>query len=108
MSNSVILIGLALLAGAAYWTGKQRSLALVGGTRGIRKLHSLLEDTEGIRLLGPAQCPLGRLKDRWRWHLLLKAESSDILRTSLRRAFSLMTSTDRFGMTTDIDPLSLL
>lgn len=74
----------------------------------LRKLHSLLEDTEGIRLLGPAQCPLGRLKDRWRWHLLLKAESSDILRTALRRAFSLMTSTDRFGMTTDIDPLSLL
>jgi phosphate transport system permease protein len=41
MSNSVILIGLAMLAGLAYWVGKQRSLAVVGGIRGTRKLHSL-------------------------------------------------------------------
>jgi phosphate transport system permease protein len=41
MSNSVLLIGLVLLAVVAYWVGKQRSLALVGGGRGIRKLHSL-------------------------------------------------------------------
>jgi phosphate transport system permease protein len=41
MSNSVILVGLVVFAGFAYWLGKQRSLALVGGSRGIRKLHSL-------------------------------------------------------------------
>jgi phosphate transport system permease protein len=41
MSNSVILLILAVLAGFAYYLGKQRSLALVGGGRGIRKLHSL-------------------------------------------------------------------
>ncbi len=41
MQNSVLLIGLALLAGVAYLTGKQRSLALVGGKRGARNLHSL-------------------------------------------------------------------
>jgi phosphate transport system permease protein len=41
MQNSVLLIGLAVLSGIAYWTGKQRSLALVGGRRGARNLHSL-------------------------------------------------------------------
>ena len=41
MSNSIILVAVALLAGVAYWMGKQRSLVLVGGSRGIRKLHSL-------------------------------------------------------------------
>jgi phosphate transport system permease protein len=41
MSNPVLLIGLLLFAGFAYFLGKQRSLALVGGARGIRKLHSL-------------------------------------------------------------------
>jgi primosomal protein N' (replication factor Y) (superfamily II helicase) len=76
--------------------------------RRLRKLAERLEDVEGIRLLGPAQCPLGRLKNRWRWHILLKAESSEALRSALRRAFSLLTSTDRFGITVDIDPLSLL
>lgn len=76
--------------------------------RRLRKLAEKLEEIEGLRLLGPAMCPLGRLKDRWRWHLLLKAEDGELLRSSLRRAFSLLTSTERFGITVDIDPLSLL
>ena len=41
MQNSVLLLGLAVLAGIGYWSGKQRSLAVVGGKRGMRNLHSL-------------------------------------------------------------------
>ena len=26
----------------------------------------------------PAPCPIDRIKDRWRWHVLLKGPSSDI------------------------------
>src|SRR5215212_3932711 len=41
MTPAALLIALTLLSVAAFWIGKSRSLAIVGGTRGIRHLHSL-------------------------------------------------------------------
>jgi phosphate transport system permease protein len=41
VTPTALLIALALLSIAAFWIGKARSLALVGGNRGIRNLHSL-------------------------------------------------------------------
>jgi phosphate transport system permease protein len=41
MTPSALLIALALLSVGAFWIGKSRSLALVGGSRGVRRLHSL-------------------------------------------------------------------
>ncbi len=41
MSNTTPLLLILVFAVAAYWYGKHRALALVGGRRGIRQLHSL-------------------------------------------------------------------
>jgi len=41
MTPAALLIALTLLSVGAFWIGKTRSLALVGGTRGTRNLHSL-------------------------------------------------------------------
>ena len=41
MTPAALLIALTLLSVGAFWIGKSRSLALVGGTRGVRRLHSL-------------------------------------------------------------------
>jgi phosphate transport system permease protein len=41
MSHTTLLLLIVVLAVATYWYGKQRALALVGGRRGIRQLHSL-------------------------------------------------------------------
>src|SRR6187551_3397691 len=41
MNPAALLIALALLSVGAFWIGKSRSLALVGGSRGVRNLHSL-------------------------------------------------------------------
>jgi phosphate transport system permease protein len=41
MSTSALLLLIAAMAVLGYWLGKYRSLALVGGGRGIRQLHSL-------------------------------------------------------------------
>lgn len=41
MSTGALLLLIAGMAVLAYWLGKFRSLALVGGGRGIRRLHSL-------------------------------------------------------------------
>src|SRR5262245_51793939 len=41
MTPAALLVALVLLSVGAFWIGRARSLALVGGTRGIRQLHSL-------------------------------------------------------------------
>jgi phosphate transport system permease protein len=41
MTPAALLVALALLSVGAFWIGKTRSLAIVGGTRGVRHLHSL-------------------------------------------------------------------
>ncbi len=46
-----------------------------------------LEDT--VALLGPAPCPIERLRGRWRWHMLLKSGNAgdlgDLLRYTARK-----------------------
>jgi primosomal protein N' (replication factor Y) (superfamily II helicase) len=39
-------------------------------------LHALLRKrgVKGLTIVGPAPCPVERIKNRWRWHVLLKAE----------------------------------
>ncbi len=41
MPAGTLLLVIAALAATGYWLGRSRSLALVGGGRGIRRLHSL-------------------------------------------------------------------
>ena len=41
MTPSILIVALVLLSFLAYQLGKARSLAVVGGARGIRNLHSL-------------------------------------------------------------------
>src|SRR5262245_60380102 len=41
MTPAALLLALAVLSVGAFWIGKSRSLALVGGHRGTRNLHSL-------------------------------------------------------------------
>lgn len=37
-----------------------------------------------IEVVGPAPCPIDRLRDRWRWHFLLKSTRADTLGSVLR------------------------
>jgi phosphate transport system permease protein len=41
MTPAALLVALVALAFAAYWVGRTRAVAVAGGTRGIRNLHSL-------------------------------------------------------------------
>jgi primosomal protein N' (replication factor Y) len=61
----------------------------------------------GISILGPAPCPLARIKDRWRWHVLLKG-SSESLGRMVRYAARRLTRKGTTRIAIDRDPVSLL
>jgi len=72
--------------------------------------HLQARPAGGLTLIGPAPCPLERLRGRWRHHVILKAEAPPPLDRALwdlaRREDELAGSTNRLEI--DRDPLGLL
>jgi primosomal protein N' (replication factor Y) len=60
-----------------------------------------------ITVLGPAPCPLVRIKDRWRWHVLLKGPSESLGRI-VRYAARRLKREGKTRVVIDRDPVSLL
>lgn len=73
--------------------------------------NALLQAPPGaVEVIGPAPCAIERIKQRWRWHLVLRTSQSGVL-TRLARRF--LTSFEVPGrgdlrVTFDRDPVSLL
>jgi primosomal protein N' (replication factor Y) len=66
---------------------------------------------EGITLVGPAPCPIERIKNRFRWHLLLKSSQPGTLTRALRffaERYDPAMATAQRRITIDRDPVSLL
>jgi primosomal protein N' (replication factor Y) len=75
-------------------------------------LHRLLRKRPmpGIVIIGPAPCPVERIKNRWRWHILVKAENASEL-TRLGRYFLerfKVPKDSELRVTLDRDPVALL
>jgi primosomal protein N' (replication factor Y) len=82
-------------------------LALEGGEWLARLLKRA---SGGITMIGPAPCPIERVKRRWRWHILLKAEQSGELTRVAHyfvRKFEVPARAD-LRVTVDRDPVVLL
>ncbi len=60
-----------------------------------------------VTVLGPAPCPLARIKDRWRWHVLLKGQS-EVLGRIVRYAARRLPRAGKTRVVIDRDPVSLL
>ena len=63
-----------------------------------------------VTLVGPAPCPIERIKGRWRWHLVLKTARASAL-TRLMRAFLTrfeLPQAHEMRVTFDRDPVALL
>lgn len=60
-----------------------------------------------VTLLGPAPCPLARIKDRWRWHVLLKGPSEALGRI-VRYGAQRLPRAGEVRVVIDRDPVSLL
>jgi primosomal protein N' (replication factor Y) len=62
-----------------------------------------------IALVGPAPCPIDRIRGRWRWHLLLKSPNPEALGKVLRYfAARFEPPTSGLRVEVDRDPTSLL
>ncbi len=64
----------------------------------------------GLTIIGPAPCPVERIKNRWRWHALLKSERPVDL-TNVGRYFMERFKVPKHGdlrVTLDRDPVALL
>jgi primosomal protein N' (replication factor Y) len=61
----------------------------------------------GVSVLGPAPCPLARIKERWRWHVLLKGEGAALGRI-VRYAARRLTQAGPVRVILDRDPVTLL
>ena len=59
-------------------------------------------------ILGPAPCPISRIKSKYRWHILLKAPGHRELRATLDAAEAGLQSTSRVAISVDVDALAML
>ena len=68
----------------------------------LKKLRSRLETVPGVRILGPLEAPVPRIKDRYRMQLLLKASN----RGPLSQAMQAAPLPPGGAITLDRDPLN--
>jgi primosomal protein N' (replication factor Y) len=74
---------------------------------GLERLQSPHRDA-GIRILGPAEAPVFRLKKHWRFQIQLQSASSALLHELLRQVLPSVRSRAGVEYTIDVDPLSML
>jgi primosomal protein N' (replication factor Y) len=63
---------------------------------------------EEVQVLGPAAAPLEKLRNRYRWQLLLRGKQSSILLRFARHARELMPLSRGVRLHVDVDPNSML
>ena len=63
-----------------------------------------------IAVIGPAKCPIERIKNRWRWHLMLKSDQPAQLSRVARWVAQRLPvpSQGDLRVVVDRDPISLL
>jgi primosomal protein N' (replication factor Y) len=84
------------------------AFALAGGEWFARALTAMGEGT--VQMIGPAPCPVERVKQRWRWHLLLRTGKPGALTRLARRFLTTFEIPARgdLRVTFDRDPVVML
>lgn len=67
-------------------------------------LERLPEDSAGVRLLGPAEAPIFRLKGYYRFHFQVQSPSSALLHQVLRSVVPAVRPPKGVALTIDVDP----
>jgi primosomal protein N' (replication factor Y) len=89
--------------------GDERAVARGAGGVGdwLRALLAARPEL-GATVLGPAPCPIERIRARWRWHLLLKAAEPGTLTRLVRYVAARAPVPAGVRLVVDRDPVSLL
>ena len=69
------------------------------------------QQLQGIEVVGPAPCPIDRIRGRWRWHLLLRSDRAALLGRVGRyfaERFEPPPGTGDMRVAIDRDPVALL
>ncbi|MBV9084195.1 MAG: primosomal protein N', partial [Acidobacteriaceae bacterium] len=72
--------------------------------------HVLNPQPEGVRVMGPAEAPVPRLMDEYRYQILLKAAKRSTLRDVVKRVreFAQKEKWRTTALVIDVDPISLM
>jgi primosomal protein N' (replication factor Y) len=65
-------------------------------------------NTAGVRVLGPAEAPVFRLKGQYRFHFQLQSPSAALLHQLLRTVLPTARPPTGVEFTMDVDPLNML
>jgi primosomal protein N' (replication factor Y) len=73
------------------------------------KLHAAIEAAAiEHRLLGPAPCPIAKLRGLFRYHILLSSSNGAALRSAVRSVMESLEPVEGVQWVVDVDPLDLL
>ncbi len=70
--------------------------------------HPAHNDRAPVRLLGPAECPVFRLKNFYRFHFQLQSESSGMLHDVLRTVLAVAKPPSNIEFQVDVDPYNMM
>jgi len=76
-----------------------------------RLRRAIAKHRNEITVVGPAPCPIERVKTRWRWHLLMKSSNSALLTRACRflvERLEVPKGRSQLRVALDRDPVSLL
>ena len=85
---------------------EQRARELAAGLRELQTGTAKFRDQ--IEVLGPAPAPIEKLRNRFRWQLLLKGKQSTALLDFARHARALLPRAPNLRLHIDVDPYSML
>jgi primosomal protein N' (replication factor Y) len=80
------------------------------GKKVIKEVSEIINKTSsrGIDVLGPSPAPIEKIRNLWRWHLIIKGKNSRNLRSKASELVRMLNEIDNVKTYVDVDPISLL
>ncbi|MBS1111795.1 MAG: primosomal protein [Nitrospirae bacterium] len=62
----------------------------------------------GVEILGPAPAPIAKIRNLWRWHIILKGKNSKVLRKKSTEILEMLKDIKSVRTDVDVNPISML
>lgn len=88
-----------------FWSEKEENASVLAEEFALKFKEKKIE---GFQLLGPAPCPIPKLRKKFRWHIIIKTRKVQEIVRVLRSIISEFKVPEKSGITVDVDPYTLL